>query len=667
MLKGNSSMDQEYQDNPVFAHPLIGAQVFIEPGQAAEEIDTWFHILRENHLEICRIRLFETYLRTPEGGWDFALFDQTFQAAAKYGIKILVTLFPSTPFTDVGGFKFPRTQEHLHEIGAYIRQVVTHYRTSEALLGWVLINEPGLGRLPDEAFTRARFDQWVQEQTPDPSPSKGYQHFAFEQERFLLDYNTWYLDWLAGEVSKYDPGRHLHVNNHAIFQNVAEYNFPAWRRFLTSLGGSAHASWHFGYFERSQYALAMAADSEIVRSGAGELPWLMTEIQGGNNVYSGFDPMCPTRQEITQWLWTIIGSGGKGGIFWCLNPRASGFEAGEWALIDFLNQPSDRLQAAADVSRAIHENRDLLAGSRPVEAPVHIVYVRESLWVERRLQRGGTRYEGRETGGVMKSALGYFETLCEMGVPCHLGEIGEFDFSQPDYQGVALILAHQVSIPWRYWHQLEHFVQRGGKLIVDGLSAYYDEHAHCTMKTGFPLENLFGARVKEFKLVGPLFDLPLDDPGMSLPAHCWQGTLHCSAATPIGFQEGEVIAARHTYGRGEVLWIPSLLGLGARLGGTEALAALLVQELRGSLSVVPLRFSRHQTGVLSRCLDCNGAYLTVLVNKNSHPVVVDLQSPEAFPSTQPPEILFSECGGEIIDSKRFLLPPEETLVLKWFT
>ena len=80
---------------------------------------------------------------------------------------------------------------------------------------------------------------------------------------------------------------------------------------------------------------------------------------------------------------------------------------------------------------------------------------------------------------------------------------------------------------------------------------------------------------------------------------------------------------------------------------------------------MPFRFSRHQPGVFSRCLDCHGAYLTVLVNKNSHPVVVDLQPLEAFPFTQPPKILFSECGGEIIDSQRFLLPPEETLVLKW--
>lgn len=653
------------KDHVAFDTPRIGAQVFIEPGQTPGEIDTWFRILQEYHLGICRIRLFETYLRTPDGGWDFSLFDQAFRAAEKYGIQILLTLFPATSFTDVGGFKFPRTQEHLAEIAVYIRQVVTHFRTSPALLGWVLINEPGVGKLPDEPFTRQQFEHWLQEQPTETYTSKGYPHFDFQPERFLLDYNTWYLDWLAGEINKYDPGRHLHVNNHAIFQNVAEYDFPAWRSILTSLGGSAHASWHFGYFERSQYALGMAADCEIVRSGAGELPWLMTEIQGGNNVYSGFNPMCPTRQEISQWLWTIIGSGGKGGIFWCLNPRASGFEAGEWALIDFLNGPSDRLLAASEVGRLVDEHRDWLAGAQPLVTPVHIAYVREALWVERRLQRGGTHYEGREAGGVMKSALGYFQTLSEMGIPCRLEEIREFDFSQPDYHGVTLILAHQVSLPSRLWPQLEAFVQRGGKLIVDGLTGYYDEHAHSILKTGFPLETLFGARVKEFRLLGQLFDLPLDSPGMTLPAHCWQGTLHCSTATPIAYQGDEVIAARHAFGGGEVLWIPSLVGLGARLGGTAPLAAFLAQELQGSLSQVPFRFSRHQPGVLSRTLVCEGAYMVVLINKNSRQVEVTLSIPDDLPHYRLPEILFSDCGGKILVSNRFLLPPEEALVLMW--
>ena len=375
--------------------------------------------------------------------------------------------------------------------------------------------------------------------------------------------------------------------------------------------------------------------------------------------------MCPTREEISQWLWTIIGSGGKGGIFWCLNPRASGFEAGEWALIDFQDQPSDRLKAAAVVSRVIQDNQVLFTHTSPIKAPIHCLYTRELLWIERRLQRGGTHYDGREIGGVMKSALGYFETLLEMGIPCQLGEISEFDFSQPDYQGVTVILSHQVSLPSPYWQQIGGFVERGGKLIMDGLSAYYDENAHCIMKTGFPLSDLCGAVIKEFKLKGNLFEVELSDPELVLPGHCWQGTLQCRTATPIGCAEDDVSAVRHLYGRGEVFWVPTLLGLGGRLAGNGPLASLLYQEAAHSISQVPFRFDRHQPGVLSRTLEAPGAYLTVLINKNSSAVEIELVLPDLLPPDCQPAILFSNHGGQIRTKGRFHLPPEGTLVVKW--
>lgn len=33
-------------------------------------------------------------------------------------------------------------------------------------------------------------------------------------------------------------------------------------------------------------------------------------LQGGNNVYSGGEAMCPTPDEIMQWLWIVAGTEG---------------------------------------------------------------------------------------------------------------------------------------------------------------------------------------------------------------------------------------------------------------------------------------------------------------------------------------------------------------------
>lgn len=640
--------------------PVIGAEIFIEPGQTAEEIDSWYRLMKESGMTICRIRMFETYMHKPDGTWDFSLFDLACKAAEKYGIKVWGNLFPATDFTDVGGFKFPHNDEHLKSIADYIKNLVPHLKQFKSCYGWVLINEPGSGKLPDEDFTRRMFGEWKKLQAPETYTSKGYNIFTFDDERFLVDYNTWFLNWLKGEVYKYDPGSHLHVNNHAIFQNVAEYNFPEWRKTLTSLGGSAHSSWHFGYFKRNQYTVAMSANCEIIRSGAGPLPWLMTEIQGGNNTYSGFNAMCPTREEINQWIWTVIASGGKGAIFWTFNPRSSGFEAGEWAMIDFQDKPSDRLIAAASAAEIISANESLFAAARPVESGINILYTRESLWVEKKLQTGGDHYEGRDPGGVMKSALSYFEAFAEMGMQSNLKEIDEFDFSLPDYTGTLIILAHEVSIPSRYWNHLEDFVSKGGKLIMDGLTAYYDEHAHCIMKTGFPLQNLVGGNIREFKLAGDLFNVDLNDPQLALPGHCWRGTMSVTTAKPIGFFNQEIVASRNTFRKGEVLWIPSLVGLAGRIQGYSPLSMLLKNEAAINLSTVPFRFKEPEAGMLMKTLQSGNSFITVIINKGNDNRVVELVNKRNLT----PHVLFSDKSGKI-ENNRVNLSAEETLVIRW--
>jgi beta-galactosidase len=641
--------------------PMIGAEIFIEPGQTPQEIDTWFKRLKEAGMTVTRIRMFERYMHTPDGKWDFSLFDEAYKAGEKYGIKIYGNLFPATPFTDVGGFKFPRDAQHLKSIADYIKNLVTHFRQFKSCYGWVPINEPGSGGLPKNDFTRDKFDAWKKMQPVPEYNSKGFEHFDFAEERFLMDYNIWFLKWLTDEIHKYDPGSPVHVNNHQIFQLGAEYNFPEWRKFLTSLGGSAHASWHFGYFNRDQYAMAMSANSEILRSGAGDIPWLMTEMQGGNNTYSGYNAMCPTKEEISQWLWTTIGTGSKGAIFWCLNPRASGTEAGEWALLDFQDNPSDRMKAAGNIASVINKNAQLFAKAKVAESGINVLYIREAMWVEKKLQTGGTHYEGRDVGGVMKSALGYFEALSEMGLQTNFKEIDEFDFSKNDYTGTTIILAHQIAIPSRHWQNLQGFVSKGGKLIIDGLTGYYDENALCIMKTGFPLAKLFGGNITEFKMVDNLFNVNLINPNITLPAHLWRGTIVPTTAQTISRVNNQAVAVKNKYGKGEVLWMPSLIGLASRIKDDYGkLSTLLNVEARQSLANVPFRFASAQSKMLMKTLRSDNSYITIVVNKSKDKRKVLLVNK----GNRKPFVLFADHQGRIAGST-IEISPEETMAIEW--
>lgn len=642
--------------------PVFGAQIFIEPGQTQADIDTWFLRLKENGMKTTRIRMFESYMHKPDGTWDYSLFDMAFKAAEKYDIKVYATLFPYTEKTDIGGFKFPRDEQHLQSIAVFIEKLVTHFSQFKSMYGWVLINEPGVGgEIPVTDFTKAKYREWLKNNPQKDFANNGYPILVeLTDQRFLLGYNTWFLNWIAEEIKKYDTSHVIHVNNHAIFQNCAEYDFPEWRKFLTTLGGSAHAGWHFGYFKREQYALAMAANSEIVRSGAGELPWLMTEIQGGNNTYSGMAPLCPTKEEITQWMWIILGSQGKGGIFWSLNPRSSGIEAGEWAMLDFQDKPSDRLTAAAEVIQVIESKPDLFASAREVESGVNLLYIRQSLWAEKKMALPSSpRYEAREEGGVMKSVLGYFETLSELGINCNIREFGEFDFSKSDYTGSTIILANQISIPTEYAAILESFVSKGGKLMVDGLTGFFDDDLHNTMKTGFPFAKLLGGNISEFKVVDNLFDVNIGQ--VNLPAHLWRGFISNNTGEILSTFDGLPVATRNRFGKGETIWIPSLVGLGARLAGNSALASFLRNELKTNFEKAPYCFTTQQKGCLMKTLQSDNAFVTVVVNKSNETKSIEIESNE---KSKQPNLLFANKEGTI-SGQILTISPEETVVIEW--
>ncbi|MBN1999252.1 beta-galactosidase, partial [candidate division KSB1 bacterium] len=207
-------------------HPLIGAQVFIEPGQSRENIEGWFRLLDQHHMNVCRIRMFEDHVKPGTDAWDFSLYDFAFDMAEKYNVKILATLFPSDPGS-VGGFKFPKDQQHLESVGRFIDTVVQHYKSHPALDTWVLQNEPGVGDYQKTPLSLAKFEQWQQDRSSGKN-SSGYLKVPLDWELFWRDYTTWYLRWIAERIRKYDTVSQTHVNNHQLFINLPQYDFPAW-------------------------------------------------------------------------------------------------------------------------------------------------------------------------------------------------------------------------------------------------------------------------------------------------------------------------------------------------------------------------------------------------------------------------------------------------------
>lgn len=644
-------------------YPLLGAQVFIEPGQSAEEIAGFFRTLKENGMQVARIRLFGSHMLREGAAPDFTLYDAAFDAADRYGIRLFATLFPVTEeLNDVGGFKFPRSKAHLKEIRSYIRTIVSHFAGKPALYAWVLQNEPGTGGSavrPTDLSDSVRRTWSVDRQTD--MPRNDYLKADFSEEAFLKYYTKWYLNRIADEVHRVDEKHDLHINPHALLSNLPEYDFRGYEEFLTSLGVSMHLSWHFGDFTREQYPLGVALMCDIIREKAGKNPFWITELQGGNVTASGAVPFCPTAREIRKYLWTGIASGCEGIIFWTLNARRSVMEAGEWAMLDYQGLPSDRLRAAAQVARTIEAEKSIFIGAKPAECPVTILYNEESLTIQRRnsLAVRDNLHEGRKASAVIRSVIAACEALAAHGMTPNLASMDRFDWDPAKHP--AVVIPNSLSLPQRYHRQINDFVYNGGKLIVTGLSGFYDENMSCLMMGEFPLAACFGGRVSEFKVTADYFCLNLTgELKGAVPAHLWRGIIRPGTAESVGSFDGDICATRNRYGRGVVYWIPSPIHLGSYRRDNSQLIALYGKLCRREFSAYPVRFESPEPGVLLRVTETADKVVAYLVNTTASRRKISLVP---APSLQNGRL--ADGNGSVFSGNKLQLAAHDVALCTW--
>jgi beta-galactosidase len=203
-------------------------------------------------------------------------------------------------------------------------------------------------------------------------------------------------------------------------------------------------------------------------------------------------------------------------------------------------------------------------------------------------------------------------------------------------------------------------VDRGGKLIVDGLTAYFDENMHNTMITGFDYEKLFGGNVSEFQFQDNIFQLNIDQTAYS--AHALKGLVAPTSGTAIKNSTGEHIGIRNGFGKGEVVWIPSMLGLGSRIENVySGLCTFLEKEAATSIKNQPVRFSKPHKNVLMKALKSGEAMITVIINKDREARKITLDFNQEMEARK---ILSADSKIEISDHS-MTLNPEETLVVLW--
>ena len=477
-------------------------------------------------MPVARLFMMWSYMEPRKDEWDFSLYDSAFRAAEKYHVAIVATLTPSGPPTFAGGdgnqgVGMVISSERKTAASEYIRKVVERYRNSPALDTWLLVNEPGQAPAPDP-LAIASYREWLPKQyktiydlnlawgsnwatfqqvSVEPGSGSWNKNSSTDWMTFWRGYQTQELGWLAAQVRSIDPKHPLHLNPHAVVGNLAALSddLPSWRPFLDTLGCSIHPAWHFGLLSRDRYALGVSYVNSLVRGAIEPKPYWVTELQGGNNIYSSTRPMDPTPDDIAQWLWTSITSGADRVIFWLLNARRAGVEAGEWSLLDFQQQRSARLQTASSIAKILKEKEAFFATAKPVKSGVTLIVSLETMTLE--AQYADSDYPGRDKNAEILETLGFYEALSQVGIPPEIKHFGDYDWRAKSARRVA-ILPDVRAVTQSQVEDLEAFVENGNILIISGLTGFYDPHALAWPLVGFPLGRVTGAEWKEVHFVG---------------------------------------------------------------------------------------------------------------------------------------------------------------------
>jgi beta-galactosidase len=633
----------------------IGTEFFLNRTETKESVQRHFRLMHENGLTLARIFvIWDDIERTP-GNWDFTGYDWIYDAAAESGIKIVATLCAEDPPGWVKKTPFYHNRTNLNDpeirkhAAIYIAKVVNRYRGHTAQGAWLLMNEPT--KYDTEPSTFQAFGDWLRlkygtvdelnkhwfrsaETFSDVQVTPGQlseywndYHRAVDWREFNIDNLVDQLLWIKGQIQALDISHPTHINVDE--PTGAAYGQDVWKekRLVDILGASIHPAWifpptspHTEYGERFAYRL------DLIGSPAGEQPWWVTELQSGPTIYTGGFPLNPTPEDMTRWLWDSFGAGSKAVIFWLWHPRVGGTEAGEWGLVSLEGKPSVRLSAVKAVAGGLKRNA-YLAEAQPQPAKVAILYNRESAILNTLDER--TQHRGNE---IEESLMGCYLALHRAHVPVQFVDIEQLKKTLPGNVEV-LYTPYSYAIDDLGVAALRDFVNKGGRLWADGLTAWKNETGEIRPTIPGGLSDVFGVEASD------IYPVKADEPYSitsqnERAGELWKVPLKLKGAEVVlRDREGKTFATRHRFGKGQVLYFESALTLAyfkrnnpvvQRLivkPALEAQADALVQMKKGS-DTVCFRGLAHPSGPVAILTNWGNAD-TVAVSFRGDYTVVD--------------------------------------------
>ncbi|GAB3701374.1 hypothetical protein GCM10028815_08340 [Mariniluteicoccus flavus] len=393
----------------------LGAQLFIEPDDSADDVRRRVAVAAEHGLTTLRTFLLWPWLEAERGRLGLELHDVAFDAAAEHGIGIRATLSPeSRPWhLGVTGLVqstppiFPAAVGVRDAVDEFVGRCVDHFADHPALAQWVLWNEPQRpfpGRDPrDWSPGEARIqrelleDRYGSIEALNRAWLTGFASFAEvphpsrvaaggDGSSPFWPYDAWRTEadvraaalaeevrHIAAIVREHDPRTPISLNPPGPLDNQAGCGFDLdeLAGVPDVMGGSIHAPWHLTFAPATDHLGLIGVGVSLLRSLHSQGRAELTEMQGGQVTQGAPGSQGIAAQDVASAYAVAAFAGAEATITWSLDPRTRGFEAGDWAMVgeDGVT-PGPALPLARRTADALRRLDEALPGWRPVEPEI---------------------------------------------------------------------------------------------------------------------------------------------------------------------------------------------------------------------------------------------------------------------------------------------------------
>ncbi|MEM6312781.1 MAG: alpha-amylase family protein [Planctomycetota bacterium] len=522
----------------------LGTQIYINPDDDPATIRRHVRLLAEHGMTLCRL-FFDWHRVEPRRGlWTFEQFDVALDAAADHGVGVVPTLFTVAPPGWMCRTVVDQADGALHDPDVrpladdYLRRCVERYRGHPALHSWIPWNEPSVGE-PDwnEPGVLPAFHAYLAEQYGDVA---SYNRVAYRQLDALDDWRPivgcdgpmlstheqidvirfrrrTLLHRLRDDVAlirSIDDAHPIHVNP----AGLADLNIDtaqdifAEAEHVDFMGCSAHPVWHAARLPRERWPAAIGKTCALARDASRRACYFwVTEMQAGPAASSGFTFDGPTAADLRVWMAKALGRGAAANVFWCLNARDRGGEAGEWSLLDQRGEPSARLVEVRRFAERLCPHRALLDTLVPAKPTVRILRSEASNALAHALGKGVASLDNpRGRQRCADAVTGAFLLLDDLGIDA--GFVGESALADDPIAALdgarVLVLADACALTDTLFDTLRRAAAHGVTVIADGMTGFADDNGFLQRDRWPVLGEVFGATVADFLPTREPFDLP---------------------------------------------------------------------------------------------------------------------------------------------------------------